>query len=150
MTFCLLPALAIMFLTVSIAWAVFIAASLQNGVSAGLRYAITSRTIAGKGHDESIKTVVQRNAMGFLNGDNVSKVRIQYYTIDNTTGTLTPTNLNLGGNIVEISVQDFRAAPLAPILSWGEGAGTSNLPMTFNARASGRMESSPNGIPPAR
>jgi Flp pilus assembly protein TadG len=152
MTLCLMPFLAIVFLIVSIAWAIFTKASLQNAVSAGLRYAITSQTMAGKGHDDSIKTVVQQSAMGLLNGTNVSKIKIQYYTIDNITGTLTKTELNTGGNIVEISVEGFASSPLAPILSWAGGAtaAAANAPTTFNVRASGRMESSPNGIAPAR
>jgi Flp pilus assembly protein TadG len=150
MALCLLPFLAVTFLTASLAWAIFTKASLQHAATAGLRYAITSQTMPGKGHDDSIKTVIQQCAMGLLNGDNLSKVKIQYYTIDNTTGALTKTNMNSGGNIVEISVEDFPAGPLTPILSWGSSASASNTPMVFNVRASGRMESSPNGVAPPR
>ncbi len=151
MALCLMPFLGICFLILSISWVIFSKAALQHAVSEGVRYAITSRVMAGKGHDASIKTIVQQNAMGLLNGAQLSKVSIQYFMIDETNGSLQPTNLNLGGNIVEVSVDGYSAVPLAPILAWGRGSRPpQNGAITLSVRASDRMEGSPGGIPPHR
>ncbi len=150
MALCLLPFLAIVFLTMSVAWAVYVKANLQHAVAEGVRYAITSQTMPGLGQDASIKTVVQQNSMGLLNAGNLSKVAIQYYLVDPTTGALAPTNSNLGGNIVEVSIVGYVSNPLMPILSWGQNAGPGNTPNFFTVSASDRMEGSPGGIPPQR
>ncbi len=145
-----MPFLGLLFLIVSLAWAIYTKASLQHAVAEGVRYAITSQTMPGKGQDASIKTIVQRGALGLLNGSNISKITIQYYVVDNALGTLTKTNSNLGGNIVEVSVDGYTANPLFPILSWAAGTRATNIPMAFTVRASDRMEGSPGGIPPPR
>ncbi len=150
MALCLLPFVGLNFLILSIGWAVFTKATLQHAVAEGVRYAVTSRTMPGLGHDASIKTTVQQNAMGFLSGDKADKITIQYYLVDPTTGELTATNSNLGGNIVEISVVDYSAGPLTPILQWVGPSGSPRSPSTFSVRASDRMEGSPGGIPPTR
>lgn len=150
MALCLLPFLGIVFLIMSLSWAIFTKASLQNAVADGVRYAITSQTMSGMGQDASIKTVVQKSAMGLLSGNSLAMVNIQYYSVDPSTGVLTPTNNNFGGNIVEVSVEGYTANPLLPILNWGKSAGATNTPVSFTVRASDRMESSPGGIPPTR
>ena len=151
MALCLLPLIGLNFLILSIGWAIFTKATLQHAVAEGVRYAITSRTMPNMGQDASIKTTVQQNAMGFLSGDKANKISIQYYLVDPTSGELTPTNSNLGGNIVEVSVNDYSAGPLAPILQWvGRSDANSHQPATFSVRASDRMEGSPGGIPPTR
>ena len=146
----ILPFFGIIFLIISIAWAIFTKASLQHAVAEGVRYAITSQTLPNKGQDESIKKVVQNNAMGLLNGGNLGMVTIQYYAIDPVTGNLTPTMNNIGGNIVEVSVEAYSANPLTPILAWGKGVSSGRPKIGFSVRASDRMESSPGGIPPKR
>ncbi|HEY2017357.1 MAG TPA: TadE/TadG family type IV pilus assembly protein [Bryobacteraceae bacterium] len=146
----LLPFMAIIFLILSLSWAIFTKASLQHAVAEGVRYAITSQTMPGKGQDASIKTVIQNNAMGLLNGNKLSMVTIQYYTVDSSTGNLIKTNSNLGGNFVEISVEGYTASPLLPILNWRGNDGPMNSPVCFTVRASDRMEGSPGGIPPTR
>src|SRR5262245_9155922 len=116
----LLPFLGILFLILSIGWAIFAKASLQHAVAEGVRYAVTSQTKSGMGQDDSIKSVVQSNSMGILNGTNMNLVTIQYYTIDAATGDLIKTTSNLGGNIVEVSVEGYTAKPLLPIIAWGK------------------------------
>ena len=152
MALCLLPFCGIVFLILSLSWAIFTKASLQHAVTEGVRYAITSRTMAGMGQDSSIKSVVQQSSMGLLKTSNLALVTIQYYAIDPATGSLTKTSQNLGGNIVEVSVEGYTASPLLPILHWGVkgGTGSMNPAMYYTVRASDRMEASPAGIPPQR
>ena len=136
----LLPLLALVFLTMDAAWMVFAKASLQFGVREGVRYAVTSQTAPGMGQDASIKSVVQQNSFGFLNGtDGLSKISISYYN----PATLAPTNLNAGGNVVEVSVDGVLVSPLAPV--W-----RSSDPLQISVRSTDVMESSPGGIPPPR
>ncbi len=136
----LLPLLALVFLTIDAAWMVFAKASVQYAVRQGVRYAVTSQTQPGKGQDASIRSVVQQNAFGFLNGpDGVSKISIAYYN----PATLSPTNMNAGGNVVEVSVNGVLVSPLAPV--W-----RSSDPLQVSAQSSDVMESSPGGIPPPR
>src|SRR6185503_4542031 len=63
-----LPMMGFIFLLLDLSWAIWVKSTLQHAVLQGVRYAITGQTLAGMGQDESIKTVVQRNAMGVLNG----------------------------------------------------------------------------------
>jgi Flp pilus assembly protein TadG len=136
----LLPLLAIVFLTVDAAWMIFAKASLQFGVREGVRYAVTSQTAPGLGQDASIRSVVQQNSFGFLNGaDGAAKISISYYN----PVTLVATNLNVGGNVVQVSVSGVQVNPLAPV--W---RGTD--PLQISVLSTDVMEGSPGGIPPPR
>jgi hypothetical protein len=93
------------------------------------------------GQDASIRGVVQRNAMGFLDGaSGASKIFIRYYN----PGTLAETQSNAGGNIVEVSIEGYTWNWIAPIMRSGAPA------LTVLARSSDRMENSPGGISPPR
>lgn len=118
--------------------------TLQHAVREGLRYAITYQTTAGMGHDESIRTVVKNNALGFLNSvdgtENPCKICIRYY---NPT-TLTFVTANSPGNVVEVAVENHTWNWIAPLMR-------SNSPLQITVRASDRMESLPGGtLPPNR
>jgi hypothetical protein len=93
------------------------------------------------GHDASIKTVVQSNALGFLRGSaGLEKIIIRYYQPD----TFAVTAYNWPGNLVEVSVENFQWKWIVPL---------QRAPGTFNlvARALDRMEGLPAGMtPPAR
>jgi Flp pilus assembly protein TadG len=138
----LLPLLAVLFATVDFSLTVFLRSTFRHAVREGVRYAVTSRTSNGLGHDASIRAVVQKNAMGFLNGDNgASKIYIRYYK----PGTLTETQSNAAGNIVEVSIEGYTWDWIAPVMRKRGSA------VTITARASDRMESMPGGVlPPAR
>ena len=150
----LIPFFAIVFLTVDVALATFVGATLQHAAREGVRFAVTGRCLDRSGavqpvgqcpaggmfQDESIKTVVQHNALGVLSGSaGASKIKIRYYTPD----TLTETTSNAGGNLVEISVEGFSWRPLAPLLRSGSA-------VPISARASDKMEPSVGGVPPRR
>ncbi len=136
----IVPFCAFIFLLMDLSWAIFVKATMQYAVREGVRYAVTSQTMPAMGQDASIKTVVQQNAMGFLNGSaGAAEIFIRYYTPD----TLVETASNAGGNLVEVSVEGYSLTPLGPILR-------SAAPLILTARSSDRMEGSPGGIAPTR
>ncbi len=138
--FVLLPMLAIMVATLDYSVVIFLQSTFRHAVREGVRYAVTSQTMSGMGHDASIKAVVQRNSMGFLSGEaGAGKIHIRYYD----PVTLVETASNAGGNLVEISIEGFTWNWMAPLMR-------GNTPITISARSSDLMESSPNGFPPAR
>lgn len=139
--FVYLPLFAIMLAIVDFSVAIFIRNTFQHAVREGVRYAVTYQTMSGLGHDASIKTVVQQNAMGFLNGTSgAEKIVIRYYSPD----TLAFTTANSPGNIVEVSIEGYNWGWIAPI--WRSGT-----PLAIVARSSDRMEGLPGGVsPPAR
>ena len=139
----LVPMLALLFVTIDIAWAIFARSTLQFAVREGVRYAVTGQTLTGMGQVSSIKTVVQSNAIGLLNGtDGLSKIQVNFYTADTLQDVSTVPGGNVGGNLVQVSVQGFPWFPLFPLLR-------SATPLTFSALSADRMEATPPGGPPA-
>ncbi len=137
---CLLPFLAILFLLIDLCLVIFLKATFQHAVREGVRYAMTGRTMDGLGHDASIRRVVQQYAIGFLGGEEgAQRIRIRYFV----PGTLMETASNMGGNIVEISIEGFSWRPIVPLFKSGD-------PVNISARSTGIMEPSPGGIPPPR
>jgi hypothetical protein len=135
-----LPLFGFIFLTLDVSWMIFAQVTLQSAVRDGVRYAVTGQTMAGLGQDDSIKTVVQKSAVGFLSGTaGTSQIAINYYLPN----TLAATNSNAGGNIVEVSITGFALSPLGPILHSGSA-------VAITARASDIVEPSPAGIAPTR
>lgn len=135
----MLPFMAFIFLMLDISWAVFVKSSLQHAVREGVRYGITSRCKSGMHHDASIRDVVRKQSMGLLAGAEDSAISIKYYIPD----TLAETNLNAGGNLIEVSVERYSLNPLGAIMR-------STDPLVFTVRASDRMQPSPGGIAPQR
>jgi hypothetical protein len=139
-----LPVFALLLAILDFGFAIFLKSTLQHAVREGVRYAVTGRTESGTGHDDSIKGVVQRHAMGQLSGaDGASKIIIRYYN-PNTLAEVTGAGSNVGGNIVEISIEGFTWGWIAPVLRQALPA------LTLRARSSDRMEPSPGGTPPPR
>jgi Flp pilus assembly protein TadG len=121
--------------------AIFLRSTFQHAVREGARYAVTYRTLAGKGHDASIKTIVQQNALGFLSGTSgASRIQIRYYQPDS----LVETPANAPGNLVEVSVESFPWTWMAPVMR-------AVTPLNLTVRAADRMEGLPGGVvPPPR
>ncbi len=137
----LIPLVALWMAIIDFSFGIFLKGTFQHAVREGVRYAVTSRTEPGLGHDASIQAAVQRHAMGFLNGpQGASRIRIRYYV----PGTFAETQSNAGGNIVEVSVEGYTWNWIAPVLR------RSAAPLSAMARSSDRMEASPGGLPPAR
>jgi len=135
----IVPLLAFIFLIVDIAWVLFAQSTLQHAVSEGVRYAVTSQTMAGMGQDASIDTVIVNNAFGFVTAATVSNIAINYFN----PSTLASTTSNAGGNVVQIVISGVNVYPLGPI--W-----RSKTALVLSARSSDVMEASPGGIPPPR
>jgi hypothetical protein len=136
----LLPLLAVSLAILDLAFVLFLRSTFQHAVREGVRYAVTSRTAPGSGHDASIRSVVQRHAIGFLNEEeSAEKIKIRYFV----PGSLAETGSNAGGNIVEVSIEGFEWSWIVPLFH-------SALPVRLTMRASDRMEPSPGGVPPPR
>jgi hypothetical protein len=138
----LLPMMALLFLFLDIAWAVFARSTLQNAVRSGARYAVTGTTQAGTGHINSIKSVVQTNSIGILAGQKgLDAIQVRFYSPETFTDISGLPGANGGGNLVEVSVEGFPWLPLAPVMRSG-------APLLFTARSMDRMEASPATGPP--
>jgi Flp pilus assembly protein TadG len=137
----LIPLVALWVAIIDFSFGIFLKGTFQHAAREGARYAVTSRTEPGMGHDASVKAAVQRNAMGFLNGEQgAARIYIRYYS----PGTLVETQSNAGGNIVEVSIEGYSWNWIAPVLR------RTMAPLSIMARSSDRMEASPGGTPPAR
>ncbi len=135
----LLPLMALILAFIDHGLAIFLQGTFQHAVREGVRYAVTYQVISGKGQDDSIRAVVQRNAVGFLNTC-PSCIKIRYYKPD----TLVETSDNLPGNIVEVSIEGYSRNWIAPL--W-RVAGA----YAITARAADRMEGLSGGSsPPTR
>lgn len=141
----ILPLLALGFALLDYPLAIFIQNTLRNAVREGVRYAITQQTGAG-GQDASIKSVVQQNAMGFLNDADISAgnaaITITYYDKSTLSALGNVAGSNATGNICVVNASVTRAW-MAPL--W-----RSTGLLTFTASSSDVMEAPPGGNLPTR
>lgn len=135
----LVPLCAFTLLLFDLGWAIYVRSTLQYAVREGTRFAVTSRILPGLGHDASIRKVVQDFAPGLLNGDRASLITIRYYE----PATLSETDANRAGNLVEISVEGYELIPLGGPLRHA-------IPFNMTARSADRMEGQPGGLAPDR
>jgi Flp pilus assembly protein TadG len=142
--FVFIPLMAVIVAIFDYSLVIMTRSTLQHAVREGLRYAITYQVSPGLGHDASIREVVKNNSLGFLNNvtgnENPCKICIRYY---NPT-TLSFTNANSPGNVVEVAVENHTWNWIAPLMRSG-------APLQITVRASDRTESLPPGtLVPAR
>ncbi|HWB99705.1 MAG TPA: TadE/TadG family type IV pilus assembly protein [Bryobacteraceae bacterium] len=138
----LVPLLGFVFLIIDVGWAVFARGVLQHAVREGVRYAVTSQIMSGLGQKDSIKHVVQSEAMGLLAGPaGLDRIQVRFYTPDTFTDVSSDAGANASGNLVEVSVEGFPHAPLLPLLR-------NALPFSLSATSIDRMEASPPTGPP--
>ncbi len=140
----ILPLLALLFLVVDVGWIIFAQGAIQHGAREGVRFAVTGQLPTGFAHqDDAIRSVVQANSFGFLNGaTGLGHINIQYYnptTLQSASGV----GSNGGGNLLQITVSGVQVNPLGPILR-------SSAAVTLSAVSSDVMESSPQGVPVPR
>lgn len=146
-TLATLPLMAFLFGIFDVAFAIFVKNTLMFAVREGVRYAITSQTMAGMGQDMSIKTTIINDTMGLLNTmspnqNGANQITITYYnpvTLQPVTGV----NSNIGGNIVVITASGLSWAWMFPL--W-----RSNAALQMSAASADVMEATPIGGPPAR
>ncbi|MCC7499482.1 MAG: pilus assembly protein [Bryobacterales bacterium] len=148
----ILPTFALVLGTVDCGVALFLKSTFQNAVREGARYAITFQTQGGYCMDDSIRLVVQRNAMGLLGGNatpNRSKIAVKYYNQADLSTEITGSSGNFPGNIVEVSVTNYQWKWLSLL------SGTYELrnatPLSIVAFSSDRLGGLPGGsLPPCR
>jgi hypothetical protein len=143
----MLPLLAVLFAVVDLSIAIFVKNTTQFAVCQGVRYAVTSQTMPGKGQDDSVKSVVLGYTLGlldYLSPDHVGKNRIviTYYDPSGL-APVTGTNSNIGGNIVVVSANGLSWAWMVPLLR-------SASPLTFSVSSADIMEATPLAGPPTR
>jgi Flp pilus assembly protein TadG len=148
----MVPYFAIFFALFDFGVAIFLKNTMQFAVRQGVRYAVTSQTATGLGHDASIKAVVNQYSMGFLNYVAPSGsgrpcagtgcISIDYFTPE-TLSPVVGTGSNVGGNVVQVTAHNLTWAWMVPLLR-------SSAPMNFSVSSADVMEASPNGIPPTQ
>lgn len=106
------PLFALTFLLLDVSMVIFQRATLQHAVRQGVRYAITGATNGATYQDDAIKTVVQKNALGFLNGTGPAAT-MHVHWIDPATGSVAD---NTQGNIVGVTVEGYQYGALAPFM----------------------------------
>lgn len=137
------PLLMFLFATIDFSVAILVKNTVQSAVREGVRYAVTGQTMSGLGQDESIRTVVENNSLGFLNSTNAdSLISITYYN----PGTLTVVNgvgSNAPGNIVQVQVSGLSWAWMVPYAR-------SSAPLQISATSMDIVEPNASGVPPPR
>jgi Flp pilus assembly protein TadG len=138
-SFVLLPLMALFFGAFDFCYAIFVKATLHHAVREGVRFAITGRLLDGQTyHDESIRQVVKRNALGLVSSEeNYNRIKIDYFLADG----LGSTPNNAAGNIVVVSVANY---PVLPVASLFRTPG----PFTLTVGATDKMEPFPGAPPP--
>ena len=143
----ILPLLAVVFAVMDLSIAIFVKNTVQFAVCQGVRYAVTSRTMAGKGQDDSIKTVVQGYTLGLLDSlspDHVGKNRLSVTYYDPLALTqVAGVGSNSGGNIVVVSASGLSWAWMVPLLR-------SRAPLQFSVSSADIMEATPIAGAPTR
>jgi Flp pilus assembly protein TadG len=143
----ILPLLAFFFGVVDVSFAVFVKNTLLFAVRQGVRYAVTSQTMAGMGQDASIKTAVRTYSAGLVdalspNQDGTKQITITYYD-PVTLNAVTGANSNIGGNIVVVSVSGLSWTWMFPL--WHD-----SKPLQFGVASADIMEATPIAGPPTR
>ena len=141
-TLVLLPLLALVFLTMDSAWALFARATLQHAAREGVRYAVTATPLPPNScMNASIQQVVQQHSFGFVPAANISSyVTVTYLDPNNNLSVVTGTNSTAAGNVVQVSIQGVSVRSFGPI--WRD-----STPLSLGAQVADVMESSPTGPP---
>jgi Flp pilus assembly protein TadG len=138
-TLAFLPLVAMMFLLVDSAWAIFVKSTLEYAVRQGVRYGITltgkEATAANSNQTAMVKAAVQGNSLGLLTGaTGLAKIKVNYFLppAPGSNGAMTDvssqTNGNAGLNIMQVSVQGYTMSSLVPrIFTWKTAADGSTI-----------------------
>ena len=150
-TLVLMPLLILVLTLVDTAWAVFAKACLQRAVRIGVRTGVTltaSQMASGACLTDTVKGVVQQNALGLLNGSSgLAKLQVRYFQTPapDSTGAVTDVSTqasgNQWGNIMQVSVVNYSLVPLSPRLFPEDKS-----PLVITVRAADLIE--PNSSPP--
>ena len=130
------PLLGITFLLLDLSMVICLRSTFQHAVREGVRYAITGQNSPGPCQDDSIKSVVKKNAIGFLNSTTASAT-MHVHWMSPVDGSVTN---NSTGQIVEVSVEGYQYLPLAPFQRL-------NIQPRIWARAYDLMQTIPGSLP---
>ena len=135
----LLPLMAFVCAAIDSSLVMFMKNTVRHATREGVRYAITGQTEAGMCQDQSIKTVVQRKALGFLAGSaGLERIQVAYYDPETFAAAQ-----NRPGNVVEVSVVGLPWSWIVPV-------GRPSRQIQISAASLDILESAPNGIVPCR
>jgi Flp pilus assembly protein TadG len=142
-----LPVLALLWGIFDVGFAIFVKNTMNFAVRQGVRYAVTSQTMPGLGHDDSIKAAVRTYSLGLADAlspdhNGMNRIQITYYD-PVTLAVVSGTGSNAGGNIVVVSATGLSWAWMIPLLR-------DTAPLQFSVASADIMEASPIGGPPAR
>jgi Flp pilus assembly protein TadG len=152
-TLVLLPLFAMTTVLVDTAWGIFAKSTLQRAVRLGVRTGVTltaSQMAQGACLTDTVKSLVQQNSLGILNGSTgLAMIKVNYLQPpqpDSSAAAVDVSNQSTGdspGNIMVVSVQNYSLIPLMPrVYSWH---GTiDNSPLTINVSSADLIEPSRN------
>jgi len=110
----LVPLLLMTFFVLDMGMSLFLQSTFQRAVRAGARYGITGQNTTGPGQDDSIRTIVQQNALGFLGtAGGLAAIKVRF--IDPATGGPASAPMNIPGNILEVSVEGWQFNPFGQL-----------------------------------
>ena len=155
-TLVVVPLLAMVTVLADTAWAIYAESTLQRAVRIGVRTGVTltaGQMAGGACLTDTVKSVVQTNAFGLLNGaTGLAKVKVNYYLppLPNSgsaaTDVSTQSNGDAPGNIMKVSVEGFSLAPLMPRIFGGKTNAVDNSPLVITVNSADIIE--PNRNPP--
>ncbi len=153
MALILIPLMAVTFAFVDIGMCLFLWTTMQNAAREGARYGITFQTAGALGQDASIKQQVAYYSMGFVSaastptsGPTVPYIDVNYYDPANPAVPIPAPGGNLPGNIVEVSIRNYRWNFIAPMSGTTSGPfyATTATPLVINTYSADVL----NGYPP--
>ncbi len=126
-TFVFIPMMAMIFLLIDVAWAVFVKATLEYAVRAGVRSGITitgtQASLAGSDLTSMVKAIVQQKSLGILRGSaGYSDIKVHYFQppAEGSSAAAVDVSTQSWGNtplyIMQVSVEGFTLPALVPRL----------------------------------
>ncbi len=130
---------ALLFLVLDLSMVLFVRSTLQQAVREGVRTGVTGVLHGSTTYlNDSITHVVQREALGFLNGpEGACRVQISYF--DPSSGAA---STGAQGDIVVVAVRNYHYTPLGAVLKSAD-------PLSISVSSSDVIEKCPVGGCPA-
>ena len=143
-TLVFLPMLAFVTVIADTAWAIWAKATLQRAVRLGVRVGVTltaAQMSNGACLTETVKGTVQAYSFGLLSGTSgLNLIKVNYFKPPAPGSGAAATDVSnqpggdQGGNIMQVSVQNFSLVPLMPrITSWNTAADRNPLVLSVNS-----------------
>jgi hypothetical protein len=132
-------------------WVLFIRATFHHAVREAVRAAITANPPAAfaGAFDDYIKSVIQRNTFGLLQGSALdAHVDIQYFD-PSCSGAVCPISTADAGSVVQVWIRCYQVYPISSLIQARDPATGQLVPFTISVSSSDRLEPFP-GAPPGR